>query len=90
MKKIVAVFNIPGMTAKQYDNVMQDLAAAGAKQQAARPYHFAAPSKNGWTVVDIWDSAEALNEFAGTLVPLLVKNGVTPSEPQVMELHNQL
>jgi len=39
-------------------------------------------------VFDIWESQEALNAFAATLVPALKGLGVELSEPMVSRVHN--
>ena len=88
MQKVIAQFNVPGMTAKQYDQVMRDLEAAGHKSPKARISHVAAELPNGWLVIDIWESGEALNKFAETLMPILIKNGVTPPQPTVLPVYN--
>lgn len=88
MKKIVVQFNVDGMTAKQYDQVMKDLEIAGKGNPPGRLYHVAAEQANGWFVTDVWESEEALNEFAGTLMPILIQNGVTPPQPVVFPVHN--
>lgn len=90
MKKILVLFDIPGMTQQQYDNSLKDLEAAGALHQKSRPHHFASPKKDGWFVADVWDSEEALNKFSETLVPILVNNGITPAVPLVMPLYNEM
>lgn len=89
MQKVIAQFNVPGMTAKQYDQVMKDLQTAGHANPKDRLNHFAAELPNGWLVIDVWSSGEALNEFAGTLMPILIKNGVTPPQPTVLPIHNE-
>jgi hypothetical protein len=88
MQKVIAQFNVPGMTAKQYDSVMKDLQAAGHKNPKARISHVASELPNGWLVTDIWESGAALNEFAGTLMPILIKNGITPPQPTVLPIYN--
>ena len=37
MSTVVAVFDVPGMTSAQYDQVMSDLEAAGAGSPRGRP-----------------------------------------------------
>lgn len=88
MSTVIVIFDVPGMTAAQYDQVMKDLDAAGAGSPQGRQAHYAAPKAGGWLVVDIWDSPDALNQFAPTLMPILAKNGVTPPQPQVYPAHN--
>ncbi len=41
-------------------------------------------------VTDVWESAELLAEFGKTLMPILIKAGVTPAEPQVHPVHNTI
>lgn len=91
MQKVIAQFNVPGMTAQQYDNVMADLQNAGQGNPASRLSHVASKLPNGWLVIDIWESGESLNEFAQTLMPILIKNGVTPPQPSVLPVyHNRV
>jgi quinol monooxygenase YgiN len=88
MKKIVAQFNVKGFTAEQYRKTIHDLEAAGKEKSAGRLNHVAAEQKDGLLIIDVWESEEALNEFSKILVPVLLKNGVTPAEPIVLPLHN--
>ncbi len=87
MKKIVAQFNTPGMTAQQYDQIVKDLEAAG-KGRPGRIYHIAALQADGMFITDVWESEEALTKFSETLIPILVKNGVTPVQPTILPVHN--
>ncbi|MGH7449905.1 MAG: hypothetical protein ACRENG_01020 [bacterium] len=88
MSAITAVFDIPGMTSKQYDQTIKDLEAAGASAPKGRLYHVANSKVGSWFVVDVWESAELLGAFAQTLMPILQKNGVTPPQPQIHPVHN--
>ena len=88
MQKVIALFNVPGMTAKQYDQVMKDLETSGHGNPKGRLHHVAAEIPNGWSVIDVWQSGESMNEFAGILIPILIKNGVTPPQPTILPVHN--
>jgi hypothetical protein len=90
MNKVVAIFRAPDMSKEQYDRVMNDLERVGMYKVKTRSHHCMALTENskGSVVVDVWDSAEALNEFFGTLGPILVKNGVTPPQPELYPVHN--
>jgi hypothetical protein len=90
MQKVIAQFTIPGMTSKQYDQVIKDLRAAGHERPGKRIYHVAAEIPDGWFVTDIWESPEALTEFSAILMPILVKNGVTPPKPALLPVHNDI
>ena len=88
MKKVVAQFNVVGFSAEQYNQVLKDLEAAGKDKSAARLNHVAVQQPDGLLIIDVWESEEALNKFSETLIPVLVKNGVTPAQPVVLPLHN--
>jgi hypothetical protein len=48
--------------------------------------HIAGQGKNGFRVVDVWESAEAFRKFGETLVPILKSLGIE-GEPEVYEAH---
>ncbi len=87
MKKVMVHFDIPGMTSNQYDQVWQDLRAAGHANPKGLIHHVGAPTAEGWMVTDVWESADHFNEFGKTLMPILAQNGVPPAEPVVFPLH---
>jgi len=82
MKNILAIFRAPEMSKEKYDNVMEDLDAAGLSTVKARSHHIMALASQGTVVVDVWDSQEALDEFFKTLGPILTKNGINPPQPE--------
>ncbi len=86
MEKIVALFNVVGYTAEQYSQVIKDLEAAGKLKNPAYINRVVAQQADGLLIIDVWESEEALNEFAETLVPILIKNGVTPVQPILLPL----
>ena len=88
MKKIIAQFNVIDMNTQKYQHVIKDLEAAGQGKPSGRIYHVAAEQANGMLVTDVWESEETLNEFSKTLIPILVKNGVTPAQPTLTPVHN--
>jgi quinol monooxygenase YgiN len=89
MKKIVAQFNVVGLTAQQYAQANKDLEAAGMSNPLGRLYHVAAQQPDGFFMIEVWESEEALNGFAETLIPVLLKNGITPAKPSiVLPVHN--
>jgi len=86
MQKIVALFNVVGYTAEQYSQVIKDMEAAGKLKNPAYINRVVAQQTDGLLIIDVWESEEALNEFAETLVPILIKHGVTPARPTVLPL----
>lgn len=86
---ILTIFNISSMTVEKYNKVIIELDAAGLGSPEGRIYHVAGFQEDGgFNVTDVWKSAEHLDEFGKTLFPILEKNGVTPVEPVVYEVHN--
>lgn len=88
MNQIVVEFNIAGGTARQYDQIWEDLKAAGFEHPKGVISHvgFAKPGNN-WCVVDVWESQQAFDEFGKTLIPLLEKNGFKEGKPMVYPAH---
>lgn len=89
MSSLVVVFDL-GSTSAQYDRVIHDLEAAGLGHPKGRLYHVAAPGeeKGRWLVVDVWESAELLNQFAQSLMPILQKEGIEAAPPKTYPVHN--
>ncbi len=85
---IVVEFNVPGMTAAEYDTVLSRLESKGVGSPDGRVYHVAAPSSGGWFVVDVWESQEQFDRFGEVLIPTLQAAGVTPATPEVRPVHN--
>jgi hypothetical protein len=86
MKKIVALFNVVGYTTELYGRVIKELDEAGKLKDPAYLNRVVAQQADGLLIIDVWDSEEALNEFAEVLVPILLKNGVTPAQPTLLPL----
>ena len=88
MENVVVIFKSPDFTSKHYDQVWEDLKAAGQSHPKGLISHvgFANPA-GGWMVVDVWESAEAFAEFGKTLIPIIQKSGVNVGEPQIIPAH---
>jgi hypothetical protein len=86
---ILTVFNLSTMNEEKYNKAIQGLEAAGQGKPKGRLYHIASPQEDGTIIVtDIWESAELLDEFGKTLIPVLNKAGVKPVEPKVYPVIN--
>lgn len=89
MSKIVALFEIPGMTAAQYDAIVNELNAVGGFPHKQRPSHIAWQDGNNWCVTDVWNSQEELMDFGQqTLFPIFAKLGITPVPPRIFPVHH--
>ena len=86
---ILTVFDISSMTTEKYDQAIRGLEVAGQGNPEGRLYHVASVQEDGSIIViDVWESAELLDEFGKTLIPVLENAGVTPVEPKVYPVHN--
>lgn len=85
---ITAVFDAPGVTQQQYDQIVGDLEAFGLAAPNGRLFHVANQTENGWLVVDVWESEELLGKFAETLLPMFDAIGVTLPQPRILQVHN--
>lgn len=85
---IAVIFDLPDITAVQYDQIVLDLERAGLGAPNGRFYHLAAPKNSGWFVVDIWEKAEKLEHFTKALFPILRRNGIIPPQPQILPAYN--
>ena len=85
---IAILFDIPGATQQQYDEVTQKLEVAGEGAPPGRLYHVSGPTQVGWRVVDVWESQEQFERFGQTLLPLLQEAGFPPFEPESWPVHN--
>jgi hypothetical protein len=90
MQNIVVIFDVPGMTSEQYDRTMKELDSVGQRDPKGRLHHVAFSKPGGWSVVDVWESGELLNQLAQKLMPILQQNGVTPPQPQIYPVHNMI
>ena len=86
---ILTVFNLTTMDLDKYNEAIRGLEAAGQGKPKGRLYHIAVRNDDGSMIVtDIWESAELLEAFGKTLIPVLTKAGVTPVDPIVYPVIN--
>ena len=84
---LTVLFTPPAMTADQYDDVIRRLDDAGEGEPAGRRYHIAF-GNGSIRVLDIWESQEDFDRFAGKLMPLLGELGIDPGQPSISRTHN--
>jgi hypothetical protein len=91
MSKITAVFELPGMTAAQYNDILDELKAQGKLPNEKRPFHIAFQKGDNWCVIDVWNSEEDLMEFGQTtLFPIFGKLGINPVPPAIFPLYHYM
>jgi hypothetical protein len=90
------IFDFPGVTSQQYDELCRHLNQGQPLTSLADFHragylvisHVAGPTPDGWRVVDVWESEEALGRFRQKLTPLLEQVGIPQIAPQVLPVHN--
>lgn len=86
---VMLLHDVKGMTPEKYETILKELSKAKAFGNPAQLFHVAFKTPDGLKVVDIWESPEALQKFAGTLIPILTQVfGATPPQPAVYGLYN--
>jgi hypothetical protein len=87
-------FEIAGGTQEVYDAAVEKLTdGRGLNSLADWPVdgivsHVSGPTKDGWLVVDIWESEEAFQRFGEKLMPILDEIGLAGLEPEVFPAYN--
>lgn len=86
---IRVVMQIPGMSAAQYEAVR---AAVGHELQPGALLHLAGPVENGWQIVEVWESPEAMGAFfqSPKLGAALQATGLTPAQPIISPVHTHV
>ena len=84
---IALLFEVPGMTQAQYDQIR------GALSPDNRPapgllYHVAGPTPDGWRVVEVWESQEALDRFFQGPAAQVLQGAGAAIQPQPWPVHN--
>ena len=82
----IAVF--PGGTKEQYDH-LAELMGPGVADQPERRLIAAGPSDEGWTIIQVWDSKEALERFIEDhLRPAMQQAGERgyPQPPEIIDI----
>jgi len=88
---IVAVSDAGTDTVEQYDQVIKQLEETGHGNPPGRLSHTAALKDNGsYLVVDVWESPEALQQFAQVLMPLIEAVGGRAPNLQISPVHNMI
>ena len=90
MEKQLVQFNIPGMTAQQYDKCWDELRKAGHENPNGLIHHVGAQHGDNWIVVDVWESMEHFHDFGEILMPILQKIGAPDVQPTISSVHYEL
>ncbi len=84
---IVAMFEVNGATASQYDEVIRRLTKAGLRVPDGQMYHICYGDKQRLQVIDVFESQAKLDAFGAKLMPILKDMGIE-AKPTVFEVYN--
>jgi hypothetical protein len=85
---VAIVMDFPGGTRKQYEQVVSRMRLDGLLPPGAI-HHTAGGTRDGWRVVDVWESLEAFERFRDEQIrPLAMDAGMQPPSMFTVELHN--
>ncbi len=91
---IGVIFNFPGGTTDQYDEVCRALNNGQLMRSLADwpgggcLSHAAGATPSGLCVLDVWESAEKFRAFGEKLMPVIQQAGLEADEPIIFPAHN--
>jgi hypothetical protein len=74
------------VTQAQYDQVRNEV--AGDTPPPGALYHVAGPTDNGWCVVEVWESQEALERFVEEKLQSALQRAGISTQPRVFPVAN--
>ncbi len=89
----VAVFQGPSLTRERYEESVRRLTGGRSRLESPGDWpvagllaHVAGEGENGFRVVDVWESEDALAQFGDVLMPFLGEIGVE-GRPEIYPAH---
>ena len=81
------IFNNPGQTQEQYDAAVEQLNLEESLPEGWI-FHAAGPTEDGWRVVEVWESQEAVDAYYQRLGPALQNLGVSLGQTDTFTVYN--
>ena len=87
---VMMVVEMASMAPEAYDAMTSRMSAhAGDGSNHPAVSHTAAPSNGGLLIVDVWDSPESFQHFAGEQIAEAGASDIGPIEPRFVPIHNR-
>jgi len=90
---VVAVFQSPSLTQGQYEESVRRLTGGKSRMESPSDWpvegllaHVAGEGPNGFRVVDVWESEDAMRRFGDVLMPILQELGIDV-QPEIYPAH---
>lgn len=85
---IIGVFDGEGITKAQYDQALKEVSPDNRPPEGML-YHAAAPTANGWRVVEVWESQAAADKFFNEKLRQALQNAkIEAQPPDFAPVHN--
>lgn len=81
------IFSGPGVTQAQYDQVRNEV-APGNKLPPGMLYHAGGPVQNGWRVIEVWESQEAVDRFFREKLGAALQKANITAQPELFQVVN--
>jgi heme-degrading monooxygenase HmoA len=85
---VCLVHDAPGVTRAQYEQVFNEVTADGPPQGVRS--HVAGATENGWCVVEVWESREALDRFFQERLQQALQRAGIGGQPRIFEVVNTM
>jgi hypothetical protein len=86
---VALVFNGVGVTQAQYEQVLHEVNPDG-KVAPGVIFHVAGPATDGWRVVEVWESQEALDKFCQDKLGAALQKANISVQPEVFPVQNMM
>jgi hypothetical protein len=84
------ILRFAGGTLDQYDKVIEKMQLGGEPPPGA-VFHWCAQNGDELLVVDVWETAEAFQQFADEKIgPISAEEGISPPNVEHHEVHNTI
>jgi hypothetical protein len=89
---VIVMITAPGLTVEAYDGLVAGMDAhVGSGENHPAVLHVAAVDTDGNVhVVDLWDSAEAFDEFTRRQIGPAARDALGPMEPRIVPVYKRL
>ncbi|MYS84798.1 hypothetical protein [Embleya scabrispora] len=87
---IIVILEMPGVTQAMYEASADQVTGGRGPVKSPSDWpvpgllsHTAAPTPEGWFVVDVWESEEAFQRFSEIIIPILRGLGAPDIQPRI-------
>jgi hypothetical protein len=80
------IFDAPGVTQAQYEQVRNEVNGGTTTFAEGVLYHAAGPTENGWAVVEIWESQEMLQQFFEEKLGQALQRAGIQAQPRLFQV----